>query len=865
MIDDFMAMMGIFSDYMASAADESRYVMLFTNTTVDQMICAEFFMNGIPWVVPLYTIPISIRNAVLRFIMTMRSISAFAAKQHVSGWMTGLEMCQFVQLVATMPSGVQLAYALTLEQFTEQTESDQDLVLTWLIISLVVMLVVVIPFINAIVVFYALGYSNIVNAIRSLPSSAALEASKPVCKLGESDQAGRASADAKQSSTGTFLLLGHIIAGLIMIIGFIVFSILMLAHTSSSEESLRWLMEGARRRSLGLQVLTQYTMALIVPDLYYDSTAGWGLAGSGIFAEVELANALARFEEFARVSIDLYDGSDEVESIKDHFPELDDLQLRDMCEPGVTTTRHDVYHCFALRALTNFMSTLIEQVQLVPDPATGGWVSRSDIKDSILIDLSHLVLTELAAKLKRANEIVREDMDSLNSVMNAVVIVIVILIIAAFLFHLWLLTLTIRRSQRLSKAGMVLLRRVPPPALVNSAEITRLLLGQVEIEQETADSASAVAFEHIPRAALIISVDETIEDINARAREIFALARRQVIGQKLMALIAKPEGEADDLSDLDLGGRAVFESLDRMRKPECQNWHSTANANCTRSDDSLCACRVDVEGIPDLAGNVGGFLIFLTESAEEQRVAIQLRDAREHVMRLQNQLVPNDVQGFIRDGRTDFAFQTKTVSVVAVQIATFGAHLRQAGTLPFLERLHRFWGRLGVLCAQHPPLVRQAELTDTFIAVAGLFSADDPQTYATAALGFATDVLEDVQASEAELRVLISITVGGPLLCGLTGSTEEHTFVAFGAAIEEAVALTELSAPNKILISGPTKDLLPEVEFEPGGDAARGYFVRFSPGELQRKHSETAVPLAGQIPLSMADDDSQLDLPEINE
>jgi PAS domain-containing protein len=280
---------------------------------------------------------------------------------------------------------------------------------------------------------------------------------------------------------------------------------------------------------------------------------------------------------------------------------------------------------------------------------------------------------------------------------------------------------------------MVLLCRVPPPALVNSPAIAQLVLGSGTSETETDDCASSVTFEHSPRAALIGSVDETVEDINERAREMFSLARRQVIGQKLDVLVVKPPADMEELDELQIGGRVIFESLERMRKLGCDSFHWAGSVNCTRADDSVFGCFTEVEGVLDTSMSISGFVVFLAESAEEERMATQLREAREHVMKLMNQLIPSDVQGFIRDDRTDFAFLPKTVCVVAVQIATFAAQLRQVGTLPFLERVRTFWAKLGTFCAQHPPLVRQAELINTFIAIAGLFSADDPTVYAKVA------------------------------------------------------------------------------------------------------------------------------------
>jgi class 3 adenylate cyclase len=154
--------------------------------------------------------------------------------------------------------------------------------------------------------------------------------------------------------------------------------------------------------------------------------------------------------------------------------------------------------------------------------------------------------------------------------------------------------------------------------------------------------------------------------------------------------------------------------------------------------------------------------------------------------------------------------------------------------------------------------VRQSELSDTFIAVAGLFSADEPKVYAHAALEFAKDVLDEIQGTETELRVLIGITVGGPLLCGLAGTTN-NIFTASGSAVEEAVALTELSAPNKVLVSAATKELLLNVDFDPGGDPTRGYFVRFPAAETASKTSD-APAVSMQVSLPDGDGSTTFDL-----
>jgi class 3 adenylate cyclase len=300
-----------------------------------------------------------------------------------------------------------------------------------------------------------------------------------------------------------------------------------------------------------------------------------------------------------------------------------------------------------------------------------------------------------------------------------------------------------------------------------------------------------------------------------------------------------------------------------MRKSECETFHWTHSVNCARADDSLFGARVEVEGVRDISNGVSGFLLFFAESGEEERMAAQLREVRERVSRLQNQLIPSDVQGFIRDGRTDFAFQTKTVCVAAVQISAFTAHLRQMGTAPFLECVRTLWARATIRCAEHPPMVRQSGLSDTFIAVAGLFSADDPKVYAKAAVEWAKDVLEGVQRTEPELRLQIGITVGGPLVCGLAGTTHS-IFTATGAAIDDAVSLAEVSTPNRILVSAAAKELLADVEFEGGADPTRASFVRGATLERSRGRADK-IMFSSQVSLPGPEVVAAVEMPDIEE
>jgi hypothetical protein len=100
-------------------------------------------------------------------------------------------------------------------------------------------------------------------------------------------------------------------------------------------------------------------------------------------------------------------------------------------------------------------------------------------------------------------------------------------------------------------------------------------------------------------------------------------------------------------------------------------------------------------------------------------------------------------------------------------------------TVPFIGRIRELWARLAGTCARHPPLLRQSVFADTFVVIAGLFSAESPPFYAQLPLDFARDVIESMQGGE--IRVPVGVAVGGPVLCVLAGDNRHvghHSFTS---------------------------------------------------------------------------------------
>jgi type IV secretory pathway TrbD component len=311
----------------------------------------------------------------------------------------------------------------------------------------------------------------------------------------------------------TLLLIGHGVCATVIVAGFVVLCLLLLTNTHSMEDFLNWL-------NLELQVLAQAPIAVLLPSAY---TVAERRVGGHRAAQEQLASAPALADKFERLSSEFYSGSADIPSIKGRFLELDGLQVRATCEPVEGKMPHDVYRCYSIQGLMDGLRIDAQSEMVGEDLRTWRYIEWSRYADQEVTDLAHFTQSELRKKLLRSNKVVQEQLDLHNGMVTGVVVAIVIAIAGAFGVYLWLVTLSVRRAQRLAHAGMLLLRRVSPPALVDNGTLTDLLFGTAVVAPTRIESAASIAFDHMPRAVLAVSLDHTIEDLNARLPTLRAL------------------------------------------------------------------------------------------------------------------------------------------------------------------------------------------------------------------------------------------------------------------------------------------------------------------------------------------------------
>ncbi|KAH0786374.1 Adenylate and Guanylate cyclase catalytic domain containing protein [Histomonas meleagridis] len=343
-----------------------------------------------------------------------------------------------------------------------------------------------------------------------------------------------------------------------------------------------------------------------------------------------------------------------------------------------------------------------------------------------------------------------------------------------------------------------------------------------EFEQKTLNQ---VIYDYLPTAIITIGNDKTINSMNEAAKTILKFPRAQIIGQKIDGIIKQVDGDENTLeSQNDISSYKFYQAIEEklLIENEEKSIH-ISNLEFLRGDNKIIQCDTIIYGIYDfLQDTASSFLIFFKDQTEDFQLQTEIQKAKDKVDHLMNQLIPSDVQGFIREDHQDFSFISKNVTIIAIQICGFFDTLKKNDQEDYLHLITKLYERFDHICNLHPPFIRQRQTPDIYLAISGLFESENnkvPQS--KNAVRFGIDVIKDLETIDdndlKEFSVKVSVAVGGPIYCTVMNIGNQRMFTISGQIIEETHNLLEINAPNRIIMNEIVKnEIVDEMEFEIG-------------------------------------------------
>jgi class 3 adenylate cyclase len=203
----------------------------------------------------------------------------------------------------------------------------------------------------------------------------------------------------------------------------------------------------------------------------------------------------------------------------------------------------------------------------------------------------------------------------------------------------------------------------------------------------------------------------------------------------------------------------------------------------------------------------------MTTTLDQQQV--QLAIAREERLQAMRKMLPTAVAERIAAGDLQAVDEVPNVTVVVLVVLGLGDLVRSDANGADRETVDRLHAELDELALQHG-LDRVKVVGDAYFAACG----HDRQyiDHAPRAIAFAADAHDVIRElsvdSPADLDVAVGIHTGS-VTVGMTGGAR-LVYDVWGATVTSAHHLARRAGRGEVLVSGPTKDLLPEsIEAEP--------------------------------------------------
>jgi PAS domain-containing protein len=343
------------------------------------------------------------------------------------------------------------------------------------------------------------------------------------------------------------------------------------------------------------------------------------------------------------------------------------------------------------------------------------------------------------------------------------------------------------------RAAIVLMRRLPPPHIVQTPSVLSILLPRPP--REDLREISGIAFEHCGMAAVCLNETLVIVAVNKAFTDAFSVLANLIVGQPLTTIIPRPVADDGGLSPEDQAAFLLYAQLGATLQ-RGEDGASSYTTRCLRGEGFVTAL-VSVFAVKPL-----GFVLFIEDRCKVDEVRGRLEKEAALLAALEAQLMPVDL------GSANLE-EERSGTVVAVRIA---AALKMTGTA-----LEEAFCLVEELAQNRPPFFVFNVVFDTVYAVGGLFAkTDEMLPHAQTGFALAKSVAEEF--TRWSIKFSIGIACGGRFLVSVAGEEHPRIEVA-GPVVAQAADLVMLGAPNAITVSKEFADVIKAV---PGVSLRRG-------------------------------------------
>lgn len=515
---------------------------------------------------------------------------------------------------------------------------------------------------------------------------------------------------------------------------------------------------------------------------------------ANVHEEHEFIESMISINE--RFTNDLMFGGGRVPSILGFDHRVDDLFLKETCEPKVITGNiHEYYECAAANQIVTIANNLIkESISDIRD-------LNSSLDNYLCGHLLHIMAFHVSPILEYVNTRIDilvqrflNDYSSHITIFFVIGLILVALKVGLCVFFISVLLQTY-------DGAIMMLRRIQPLGIMANNHLFEYLLKKKTEKIMNDQSVSRNIFKTTSDGIMCLGVTGIVEIVNPSIQVTFGFSPEQLLGQPLTVLC-----EDESLSN----------QIELMASGQSGNSYEGHVVCITDSNDKL-SCRVILLGINDDHGQIKSFVVIFRNEHELMQQITEAEIAKKKSEDLLYQILPRDIVNRLNQGEKDISFQVASATICFIDVVKFSDYTCALSPEVIMGNLSIMFSGFDDCLAKYKTLTKIKLIGDVYMCAAGLFHHDiEPKIHAEEMVRFSLDVLTSLEETcnklNAVLHVRIGVNTGGPLIAGVLG-TDKPVFDIIGDPINIASRLQSTDVPGSIQISHSTFELIQPLDF----------------------------------------------------
>jgi PAS domain S-box-containing protein len=337
-------------------------------------------------------------------------------------------------------------------------------------------------------------------------------------------------------------------------------------------------------------------------------------------------------------------------------PDIDNMFMSEQCqvEGEPEEGLHDYYRCGSLNHLASLMDISVSNVIDLQMTYTGGMV-----KDKLPLEVWHLAASHLVPMLRRFDRKLQPLTEMLSKkYIKSLVIDLVVGLVVGLAIVVILHSFKVMADNSISGA-MILLRRVPPSAIVANGKMLDYLLNRDLKDSEMMSTTRSVVH-NAQNAIVCCSKVGIIDSINLMVTYVLGFTPEQLLGQSIEIIFEKESG------------KSLRDRMNLMIRNECAKTFESV-VTCVTDEEKKVSCHVTMMGIANRDG-ISSFVFILKDVTlllEQQKAAEEAKARSEELL---YQILPRDIVNKLNEGEKDISFLVDSATLMFIDIQKFSEY-----------------------------------------------------------------------------------------------------------------------------------------------------------------------------------------------